>query len=48
MKQLKLILYWITLIPPVVDMVKGAIAGLKLGLQDIRDKHEKGKWDQAN
>jgi len=48
MRKIKLIIYWITLIPPIVDVVKGAISGLKLGLQDIREKHENEKWHRAN
>lgn len=48
MRKIKLVLYWITIIPPVVDAIVGAISGLKKGLQDIREKHEKDKWHSAN
>jgi len=36
MKNLKIVLYWISVIPPVVDFIRGLIRGSQLGLQDIK------------
>jgi len=36
MKNLKLVLYWISVIPPVVDFIRGLIRGSQLGLADIK------------
>lgn len=48
MRKIKLILYWITLIPPIVDLVQGAFNGLKAGLKDLREQRENERWRQAN
>lgn len=51
MKILKAILYWLSVIPPVIDALKGAVSGVKKGLEDVRNKHdleEREKFDAAN
>lgn len=54
MKKIKLVLYWVTLIPALADLVTGAINGVKKGVADIKSgktiDHEKQlqKWLQAN
>jgi len=35
-KNFKLVLYWISVIPPVVDFIRGLIRGAQLGLADIK------------
>lgn len=54
MKRARQLLYWITLIPPIIDIVTGAITGVKKGLEDIksgRTRHaldQQRKWEDAN
>lgn len=51
MKLIKAILYWCSVIPPIIDALKGAVEGVKQGLQDVRNKHdqdERERFDKAN
>lgn len=54
MKRLRIVLYWISIIPPVVDLFRGAYEGLRKGLEDIkqgrtlRDDAQQQKWEEAN
>lgn len=54
MKRFKQVLYWITLIPPLMDIITGAINGVKQGLEDIKTgktRHavdQQRKWEDAN
>ena len=38
MRKVKAVLYWLSVVPVVIDLVKGAISGVKKGLEDIRKK----------
>lgn len=51
MKKFRVFLYWVSVIPPLFDVLKGAVIGVKKGLEDIRQKADKDmqdKFDQAN
>jgi len=54
MKKLKQILYIISIIPPIVDLLKGAYKGLLLGLTDIANgntlkaERQQAEWEKAN
>lgn len=54
MKRVKQIFYWITLIPPLIDIITGAINGVKKGLEDIKTGNTRNaldqqrKWEDAN
>lgn len=53
-KRFKQVIYWITLIPPLIDVITGAINGVKKGLEDIKTgntRHaydQQRKWEDAN
>jgi len=54
MKKLKQVLYIISIIPPIIDLLKGAYIGLKKGLHDITTGNtiaaskERARWEEAN
>lgn len=55
MRKVKIVLYWITVLPAVLDALKGAYNGIKKGLEDIKDLNAKSKaaenqraFDEAN
>jgi len=43
MKKLKNVIYWITLIKPIYDLIQGTIRGIKLGIEDIKKQKIKQK-----
>lgn len=53
MKNLKVVLYWLSVIPPVIDAIKGLVTGIKKGLEDVRtaaaaEEAMREKFDKAN
>ena len=51
MRKVKAVLYWLSVVPVVIDLVKGAISGVKKGLEDIRKKADdemQKRFDIAN
>lgn len=52
MRKLKAVLYWVTLIPPVFDIVRSVIIGIrdgvKKGLADIKEAEQKAAFERAN
>jgi len=40
---MKKIIYWLTIIPALIDAIKGAISGIKQGLDDIETAKLKAK-----
>jgi len=48
MKKIKLVLYWISVIPVIIDCVKGAIVGVKKGLADLKDERQQRAFDKSN
>lgn len=55
MRKIKIVLYWVTVLPAVIDAIKGAVSGIKKGLEDIKDLNAKAKaaenkdaFDRAN
>lgn len=38
METLKKICYWLSLVCPIVDIFKGAVKGVILGLEDLKNK----------
>lgn len=54
MRKLKQFLYIISIIPPLVDLIKGAYIGLKKGIDDITHgktleaERQAAMWEKAN
>lgn len=53
MRKVRLVLYWLTAIGPIVDIITGAINGVRKGLEDIKtnaakNEEQQAKWDKAN
>jgi len=54
MRKIKIVLYWVTLIPPIIDIITGAINGVKKGITDLKNgetnalQEQRKKWLQAN
>jgi len=48
MKKIKLYLYWISVIPPILDLIRGAVRGVKMGLADLERERENARFDKAN
>lgn len=54
MRKLKQVLYIISIIPPIVDLVRGAYLGLKKGIEDITHgntreaERQAAEWEKAN
>lgn len=51
MKKAKAVMYWLTIIPPLIDLIRGAVRGVQLGLEDIKRKAEvdmEERFDKAN
>lgn len=48
MKKIKLILYWVSVVPVIIDLVKGAINGVNKGLQDIKEQEQQALWLKVN
>lgn len=50
-KKIKNVLYWITVIPAIIDIIKGVVTGVKKGLKDIKEKKDKEQneaFEKAN
>jgi len=52
---MKKVVYWLTIIPALIDAIKGAISGVQKGLADIeaakvaaKDAEQKEAFDKAN
>lgn len=54
MRKLKQVLYIISIIPPIIDLIKGAYLGLKKGIEDITHGNtleaarQTAEWEKAN
>ena len=48
MKKIKVVLYWLAVVPVIVDLVKGAISGVKKGLVDLKLAEQEAQWHKAN
>lgn len=53
MRKLKNILYWVTVIPPILDAVRGLIIGIQKGLSDIKNatrlkEEQERKFNESN
>lgn len=54
MRKLKQFLYIISIIPPLVDLFKGAYFGIKKGIEDITHgntleaERQAAEWEKAN
>lgn len=53
MKKLKVIIYWLTAIGPIIDIITGAINGVKKGIEDIhtnaaKNERQQADWEKAN
>ncbi|QXP44163.1 MAG: hypothetical protein [Arizlama microvirus] len=51
MKKIRVVFYWISILPPLIDLIIGAINGVKKGIQDIKDKknsEQQELWQQVN
>lgn len=48
MRKVKIVLYWITVLPALLDAIKGAVIGIKKGLDDIKDLKANAKAAEQN
>lgn len=53
MRKLKIAIYWLTAIGPIIDIITGAITGIKKGIQDIKtnaakNEEQQALWERAN
>ena len=37
-RLMKTILYWLTIVPPFLDALSGAVSGIKKGIEDIHNR----------
>lgn len=48
MKKAKAVMYWLTIIPPLIDLIRGAVRGVQLGLEDIKRKADDEMTERFN
>lgn len=53
MKKIRVVFYWLSIIPPLIDIVKGAILGISKGVEDAktgarRVEAQQAEWEKAN
>lgn len=48
MKGLKAVFYWMSVILPVIDALRGIKSGIKKGRDDAAIERQRQKWERAN
>lgn len=48
MRKIKVFFYWCSVVPVLVDLVKGAVSGVRKGLADLQDARMQERFDLAN
>lgn len=48
MRKIRVFLYWCSVVPVLVDLVKGAVSGVRKGLADLQDARMQERFDLAN
>lgn len=48
MRKVRVVLYWLSVIPVIIDLVKGAVTGVKKGLADIKEQEQIELWRKVN